>query len=302
MSDPFEDFLSRWDGVDPLDGPASPARDLVLAAQFEDEVQNGGLAQFLWNRFPRWEAILDGAERAYRAMGAERQLSALPEIRAVLRENAPLCARRIELAKNETEPGQAFSVWYESAEERMGLPSEELFYPDEPTLAAARRAYLEANRAALGDGPQGRARGRRRLLRVLLPLLAILLLTTVWIPVYPIRTPPELERLFQEFRSDLKTGRYEEARALMTRRMKAQPAFSVHIRNSYPTLQEQLSFRDSWFLDRCRSNLFFTRCRALYVGESRFGIASSVYPVYTTVSFRKEKGRWMLDDVMYHNH
>jgi hypothetical protein len=165
MSDPLEDFLSRWDGVDPLDGPASPARDLVLAAQFEDEVQNGGLAQFLWNRFPRWEAILDGAERAYRAMGAERQLSALPEIRAVLRENAPLCARRIELAKNETEPGQAFSVWYESAEERMGLPSEELFYPDEPMLAAARRAYLEANRAALGDGPQGRARGKRPMKR-----------------------------------------------------------------------------------------------------------------------------------------
>ena len=194
----------------------------------------------------------------------------------------------------ETEPGQAFSVWYESAEVRMGLPSEELFYPDEPTLAAARLAYLEANRAALGDGPQGRGRGRRGLLRVLLILLAILLLASVRIPVYPIRTPTDLERLFQEFRSDLKTGRYEEARALMTQRMKEEPAFSVHIRNSYPTLQEQLAHRDSYFLDRCRSNLFFTRCGALYVGESRFGIASSVYPVYTTVSFRRKKdsGSW----------
>ena len=161
MSDPFEDFLSRWDGVDPLDSPASPARDLVLAAQFEDEIANGGLAQFLWNFFPRWEAVLDGAERAYRAMGAERQLAVLPKIRAVLRENAPLCAERIELAKNETEPGQAFLVWYGSAEKRMSLPSEELFYPDEPTLAAARLVYLEANRSALGDGPQGRARGKR---------------------------------------------------------------------------------------------------------------------------------------------
>ena len=301
MSDPYDDFLSRWDGADPFDGPASSARDLVLAAQFEGEVQNGGLAQFLWNRFPRWEAILDGAERAYRAMGAEKQLAALPAIRAVLRENAPLCAKRIELAKNEAEPGQAFAVWYESAEERMGLPSEELFYPDEPTLAAARLAYLEDNRAALGNGPQGRARWRRRILQVLLIPLAILLLKSVWIPVYPIRTPPELERLFQEFRSDLKSGRFEEARALMTRRMKARPPFSVHIHDSYPTLQEQLSFRDSYFLDRCRSNLFFTRCRALYVGESRFGIASLVYPVYTTVSFRKEKGQWKLDDVVYHH-
>lgn len=82
MSDPYEDFLSRWVGVDPLDGPASPARDLVLAAQFEDEVENGGLAQ-------------------------------------------------------------------------------KIFYPDEPALAAARIAYLEANRAALATSPQERARGAR---------------------------------------------------------------------------------------------------------------------------------------------
>ena len=73
MSNPYESFLSRWNGVDPLDGPASPARDLALARLFEDEMQDGGPAQFLWKRFPHWEAILNGAERAYRAMGAEKQ-------------------------------------------------------------------------------------------------------------------------------------------------------------------------------------------------------------------------------------
>ena len=149
MRDLYDRFLAPWNGVDPLDGPPSPARDLVLAEQFGNEMTNGGLAQFLWNYFPRWEATLDGAERAYRAMGAEKQLAALPAIRAKLREFAPLCAKRIELAKNETASGQAFEVWYESAEERMSLPEETLFYDNEPALTAARLAYLEANRAAL---------------------------------------------------------------------------------------------------------------------------------------------------------
>ena len=149
MSDLYDQFLAPWNGVDPLDGPPSPARDLVLAEQFGDEMTNGGLAQFLWNFFPRWEAVLDGAERAYRAMGAEKQLAALPAIRAKLREFAPLCAKRIELAKNETASGQAFEVWYETAEQRMSLPEESLFWQDEPELAAKRLAYLEANRAAL---------------------------------------------------------------------------------------------------------------------------------------------------------
>ena len=149
MSDLYDEFNERWTGVDPLYAPPSPARDLTFAERFEGEMTNGGIAQFLWNYFPRWEETLDGAERAYRAMGAEKQLAALAAVRAVLRENAPLCAKRLALAKNEEEPGQAFEVWFASAEERMALPVEELFYPDEPDHAAKRLAYLEANRATL---------------------------------------------------------------------------------------------------------------------------------------------------------
>ena len=149
MPDLYDQFNERWNGVDPLHAPPSPGRDLTFAERFEGEMTNGGIAQFLWNYFPRWEETLDGAERAYRAMGAQKQLAALPAIRAKLREFAPLCARRIELAKNETEPGQAFEVWYESAEERMSLPEETLFYDNEPSLTAARLAYLEANRDTL---------------------------------------------------------------------------------------------------------------------------------------------------------
>ena len=149
MSDLHDEFLGRWDDVDPLDGPPSPARDLVLAAQFEDELQNGGLAQFLWNFFPRWEKVLDGAERAYRAMGAEKQVSALAGVRALLRENAPACAPLVERAKGEKEPGRAFGEWYAGAEERMSLPSGALFLPDDPGLAAKRLAYVEAHRDEL---------------------------------------------------------------------------------------------------------------------------------------------------------
>ena len=149
MPDLYDQFNERWNGVDPLHAPPSPGRDLTFAERFEGEMTNGGIAQFLWNYFPRWEETLDGAERAYRAMGAQKQLEALPAIRAKIREFAPLCARRIELAKNETAPGQSFEVWYESAEERMSLPEETLFYDNEPSLTAARLAYLEANRDTL---------------------------------------------------------------------------------------------------------------------------------------------------------
>ena len=149
MPDLYDQFNERWNGVDPLHAPPSPGRDLTFAERFEGEMTNGGIAQFLWNYFPRWEETLDGAERAYSAMGAQKQLEALPAIRAKIREFAPLCARRIELAKNETAPGQAFEVWYESAEERMSLPEETLFYDNEPSLTAARLAYLEANRDTL---------------------------------------------------------------------------------------------------------------------------------------------------------
>lgn len=149
MSDLYEEFLSRRAGADPEDGAPSPARDLALAGLFEREMGEGGPARFLWKCFPRWEKIVDAAERAYRAMDARKQLAALPAVRAVLRENAPLCAKRLALAKNEEAPGQAFEVWQESAEERMALPTEGLFFPDEPDLAARRLAYLEANRGTL---------------------------------------------------------------------------------------------------------------------------------------------------------
>ena len=149
MPNLYDSFLSRWKGVDPLDGPTSPARDLALAERFEKEMDAGGPAQFLWNCFPRWEKILDGAERAYRAMGADKQLAALPAVRAKLREFAPLCGQRIELAKKAGDPATGFEIWHESAEERMALPTEALFRRDDPAKAAARLAYLEANRASL---------------------------------------------------------------------------------------------------------------------------------------------------------
>jgi len=143
--------------------------------------------------------------------------------------------------------------------------------------------------------------GSVQTIRILLVILVFLFLVSIWIPVYPVRVPQDIDAVFQSIRSDLKMGQFEEARALMTRRLKAKPYFSVNIHNSYPTLQEQLPHRDSYYLDRCRSNLFFTRCNALFVGESRFGIASWVYPVYTTVSFRKEDGSWKLDEITYHH-
>ena len=206
MSDLHDEFLGRWDDVDPLDGPPSPARDLVLAAQFEDELQNGGLAQFLWNFFPRWEEVLDGVERAYRAMGAEKQVAALADVRALLRENAPACAPLVERAKGEKEPGRAFGEWYAGAEERMSLPSEDLFLPDDPGLAAKRLAYVEAHRDELfGASPPARLRpsatrpARRPLLFQLL-VLAVFFLLALALGLYR-RAVVDRRRAFEEWQT-----------------------------------------------------------------------------------------------------
>ena len=66
-------------------------------------------------------------------------------ISAMLAENEALCARRIELARNEREPGEAFETWYADAEERMRLPEEDLFLIGEDGLNRRREAWLAAN-------------------------------------------------------------------------------------------------------------------------------------------------------------
>ena len=124
MTDAAEAFLARRTGAKrPSDVLAEvssvpePVRAQLLAAEFEGDLTNGGLAQFLWNHCRDWRGVLDGAEAAYRAIGAEAQLAALPTLRAMLAENEALCARRIALAKNERAPGEAFETWYADADD-----------------------------------------------------------------------------------------------------------------------------------------------------------------------------------------
>ena len=152
MTDAAEAFLARRAGsakpsgaVEGVAAVPEPVRSQLLAAELEGDLANGGLAQFLWNHCRDWRGVLDGAEAAYRAIGAGAQLAALPTLRAMLAENEALCARRIALAKNERAPGEAFETWYADAEERMSLPEEELFYSDADDLNRRREAWLAAN-------------------------------------------------------------------------------------------------------------------------------------------------------------
>lgn len=152
LTDAAEAFLARRTGAKrPSDVLAEvssvpePVRAQLLAAEFEGDLTNGGLAQFLWNHCFVWRGVLDGAEVAYRAIGAEEQVAALPAVRAMLAENEALCARRIALAKNERAPSEAFETWYADAEERMRLPEEDLFLIGEDGLNRRREAWIAAN-------------------------------------------------------------------------------------------------------------------------------------------------------------
>ena len=152
MSDAAEAFLARRAGgakpsgaVEGIAAVPEPVRSQLLAAELECDLANGGLAQFLRNHCRDWRGVLDGAAAAYRAIGAEEQVAALPAVRAMLAENEALCARRIALAKNERAPGEAFETWYADAEERMRLPEEDLFLIGEDGLNRRREAWLAAN-------------------------------------------------------------------------------------------------------------------------------------------------------------
>jgi hypothetical protein len=108
----------------------------------ENDVCNGGLAQFLWNFFYHWRDILEDCAYAYSVIGASAQASAIPEVIRILQEHEAACSVYIERASTTKNPA-GFDVWYESAERTMDSPFDSLFC-DTRTLAAKRASWLSA--------------------------------------------------------------------------------------------------------------------------------------------------------------
>lgn len=120
-----------------------PLRMFFSMRVLESEIANGGLAQLLWNTFYHWRGILEDCAYAYRAIGAQAQVTAMSEIQGILELHEPECRAHIERAVG-TRDLALFQEWYHSAERKMNLPAESLFYPSD-ALDALKETWIAAN-------------------------------------------------------------------------------------------------------------------------------------------------------------
>lgn len=119
----------------PLEWRMTVATDI-----FEEEVSNGGLAQFLWNVFYHYKTVLRDAGDGYQLVGATRHAAAINSCRAICSRFEQSCARHYAAAIESGDDGlDHFDQWYEEAERPMHFPDEELFYCDAPIDVVAMR-------------------------------------------------------------------------------------------------------------------------------------------------------------------
>ncbi|MCX7005765.1 MAG: DUF4375 domain-containing protein [Kiritimatiellaeota bacterium] len=115
--------------------------------KLEGEVENGGLAQFLWNTYFHWRTILKDCEKAYELIGAQPQHAVVPQIISLCGQHEADCGRYVALA-TKTPEGNYFQRWYDLAEEALSTDAEDLFCSHDE-LEGQRVRWLEQNQSHL---------------------------------------------------------------------------------------------------------------------------------------------------------
>ena len=98
----------------------------IMTDALEGEIQNGGLAQFLWNNFHHHRRILQDSADGYELIGAPAQAAAARHCAQLCLKFENRCGRIIEAATRDQAPGH-FTEWYDKAETEMSCPEEDLF-------------------------------------------------------------------------------------------------------------------------------------------------------------------------------
>ena len=112
---------------------------------FENEIENGGLAQFLWNVFFHWRAVTEDCSFGYAAIGAEKQAAAMPEIIRLLEAHETMCGQYVARAMD-TKDAAHFQTWYAAGERAMNTTLEELFYSNE-NLDILKQAWISSHQS-----------------------------------------------------------------------------------------------------------------------------------------------------------
>jgi hypothetical protein len=150
----YPESFTWYDRVNQQIPLAIEIRIIPAFGAVEYNICNGGWAQFLWNCFPYWRAIIADAKEGYLLIGAPEQSAALDILYALCERDEKECAETIEKSMKDRLDrwGSYFSGFTSRSGSAAGDRWEELFWGD--ALYEKRLAWLAANearvRAAMG--------------------------------------------------------------------------------------------------------------------------------------------------------
>lgn len=102
-----------------------PWRMPIMTNLLEGEITNGGLAQFLWNCFFHFRAVLADAKASYELVGAHDRATVVARCETVCMTCEESCRPFVEAATRDKTTDN-FLAWYTDAEERMAVDGEDL--------------------------------------------------------------------------------------------------------------------------------------------------------------------------------
>jgi hypothetical protein len=142
----ISDWLDRnypngptWYGRPAAESPPLVIKMIPAFVAIEYNVSNGGWAQFLWNCFYEWRAIIDVAKDGYLLIGAPEQSAALTELWTLCERDERECREMIE------QPTWLFGEFTSRSYSAPPNGWEDLFY--DGALYKKRWAWLAANEA-----------------------------------------------------------------------------------------------------------------------------------------------------------
>ena len=159
----IEQMIAEWGERNYPNGPTwydrtknepLPALEIRMISAFnalEYNISNGGWAQFLWNCFPDWRAIIADAKEGYLLIGAPEQSAALDKLYALCERDERECyemhKRANEAFEKERNDGWSTIFGEFTSRDRSAAADdwEELFW--DKALYEKRRSWLAANEA-----------------------------------------------------------------------------------------------------------------------------------------------------------
>ncbi|HEX4407492.1 MAG TPA: hypothetical protein VH206_01850 [Xanthobacteraceae bacterium] len=164
----MSDWLERkypngptWYGRDATEMPPLEIRMIPAFGAVEYNLSNGGWAQFLWNCFDEWRAIIPDAKQGYLLIGAPEQCAALDTLWALCEHDERECGETHERA-NAAFRKNGQDAWSEIfgkfTSRSYSAPSndwENLFWDE--ALYEKRWAWLAANEARVLEAMKFRA-------------------------------------------------------------------------------------------------------------------------------------------------